>query len=187
MFFFPPASVTEKSDFAQFSLTLLPPRCFPPPRPTLTLPPQPAARFLLSHSKPLTGPPVPFPGKDWRSRSPLPRWPMGSRCPRCPPLSPAAKGSGRRALPERRERRRGWSGVTLTCVSGDTAGARSTGMSYRRPSSSLFLSARDSLVCLCRFSILASNARDFSRCALAGGRGRFRGVVSTATLFLSIF
>ena len=100
---------------------------------------------------------------------------MGSRCPQRLQLSPAAGGSGRRAVPEQRERRRGRSGVTLTRVSGDTAGARSTGTRNRRPSSSSSLRAHGSPFGLCRFSISVSNARDFSRCDLAGGRGSFRG------------
>lgn len=112
-----------------------------PPTPTRPSPLQPgwAAGLLHSHAKPLASGSVPFLGKDWRSHSPLCTGDqsIGLRRWWCPRLS----RSGHRDLPERRERRRGRGGVTLTDASGDSAGAPPH-RADKRPSASLFLRAR---------------------------------------------
>lgn len=146
-----------------------------PPTPTRPSPLQPgwAAGLLHSHAKPLASGSVPFLGKDWRSHSPLCTGDqsIGLRRWWCPRLS----RSGHRDLPERRERRRGRGGVTLTDASGDSAGAPPL-RADKRPSASLFLRARHaSRVRPCCVSSSISNLWDFSRHVPAGGQGRFIG------------
>lgn len=107
--------------------------------------------------------------RDWRSLSPLcpgGQWAhaAGGVC------SPAAGVSGT-YLPEPRERRRGGDGVTLTSVSGDSAGVARHTANKRPPSSSSWHEPFARLP-LSHF-LLDSNSRDVSRQVGVGGLGSF--------------
>lgn len=95
-------SVIEEVTFSVFfypppSAVLLPAPARPSP-----LPPPGQQDSRVPTPSPSQARAVPSVGKDWRSRSPLPRWPMGSRHRRCPQFTRWGRGD----LPSRAERKK---------------------------------------------------------------------------------